>query len=130
MNFNLTLIAQAITFAVLILVIVKFVWPPLLNAIEARQKEIADGLAAAQEGKSSLENAAKKSEVTLNEAKQKASEIVGQAEKRANEIVEEAKGTAKTEADRIKETAKSKIEQEACKRRFTCASVCIGYFWC
>ncbi|MEO1948408.1 MAG: F0F1 ATP synthase subunit B [Methylophilaceae bacterium] len=112
MNFNLTLIAQAVTFAVLILVIVKYVWPPLLNAIEARQKEIADGLAAAQEGKSSLENAAKKSEVTLNEAKQKASEIVGQAEKRANEIVEEAKGTAKTEADRIKETAKSEIEQE------------------
>ncbi len=112
MNFNLTLIAQAVTFAVLILVIVKYVWPPLLNAIEARQKEIADGLAAAQEGKSSLENAAKKSEVTLNEAKQKASEIVGQAEKRANEIVEEAKGTAKTEAGRIKETAKSEIEQE------------------
>ena len=112
MNFNLTLIAQAITFAVLILVIVKFVWPPLLNAIEARQKEIADGLAAAHEGKNSLENAAKKSEVTLNEAKQKASEIVGQAEKRANEIVEEAKGTAKTEADRIKEAAKSELEQE------------------
>jgi|TARA_B110000208_G_scaffold8137_1_gene10519 F-type H+-transporting ATPase subunit b len=112
MNFNLTLIAQAITFAVLILVIVKFVWPPLLNAIEARQKEIADGLAAAQEGKNSLENAAKKSEVTLSEAKQKASEIVGQAEKRANEIVEEAKGVAKTEANRIKETAKSEIEQE------------------
>jgi F-type H+-transporting ATPase subunit b len=112
MNFNLTLIAQAITFAVLIWVIVKYVWPPLLNAIEARQKEIADGLAAAQEGKSALENAAKKSEVTLNEAKQKASEIVGQAETRANEIVEEAKGTAKTEADRIKETAKSELEQE------------------
>lgn len=112
MNFNLTLIAQAITFAVLIWVIVKYVWPPLLNAIEARQKEIADGLAAAQEGKSALENAAKKSEVTLNEAKQKASEIVGQAENRANEIVEEAKGTAKTEADRIKETAKSELEQE------------------
>jgi F-type H+-transporting ATPase subunit b len=112
MNFNLTLIAQAITFAVLIWVIVKYVWPPLLNAIEARQKEIADGLAAAQEGKSALENAAKKSEVTLNEAKQKASEIVGQAESRANEIVEEAKGTAKTEADRIKETAKSELEQE------------------
>ena len=112
MNFNLTLIAQAVTFAVLILVIVKFVWPPLLKAIEARQKEIADGLAAAQEGKSALETASKKSEVTLNEAKQKASEFVGQAEKRANEIVEEAKGTAKTEADRIKETAKSEIEQE------------------
>ena len=94
MNFNLTLIAQAITFAVLILVIVKFVWPPLLKAIETRQKEIADGLAAAQEGKSALETAAKKSEATLNDAKQKASDIIGQAEKRANEIVDEAKNTA------------------------------------
>ncbi|MEE9332369.1 MAG: F0F1 ATP synthase subunit B [Methylophilaceae bacterium] len=112
MNFNLTLIAQAITFAILILVIVKFVWPPLLNAIEARQKEIADGLAAAQEGKSALENASKKSEVTLNEAKQKASEIIGQAEKRAGQIVDEAKGTAKAEGDRIIESAKSEIDQE------------------
>lgn len=112
MNFNLTLIAQAITFAVLILVIVKFVWPPLLKAIETRQKEIADGLAAAQEGKSALENAAKKSEVTLNEAKQKASEIIGQAEKRASQIIEEAKSTAKTEGDRILESARSEIEQE------------------
>jgi len=112
MNFNLTLIAQAITFAVLTLVIVKFVWPPLLKAIEARQKEIADGLAAAQEGKSALENASKKSEETLNEAKQKASEIISQAEKRANEIVDEAKTTAKTEGDRIIESARSEIDQE------------------
>jgi len=112
MNFNLTLIAQAVTFAVLILVIVKFVWPPLLKAIETLQKEIADGLAAAQEGKSALENASKKSEATLNEAKQKASEIIAQAEKRANEIVEEAKGTAKAEGERIIESARSEIEQE------------------
>lgn len=112
MNFNLTLIAQAVTFAILIGVIVKFVWPPLLNAIEARQKEIADGLAAAQEGKSALENASKKSEVTLNEAKQKASEIISQAEKRASEIVDEAKTTAKTEGDRIIESARSEIDQE------------------
>lgn len=112
MNFNLTLIAQAITFAVLILVIVKFVWPPLLKAIETRQKEIADGLAAAQEGKSALENAAKKSEITINEAKQKASEIIGQAEKRASQIIEEAKSVAKTEGDRILESARSEIEQE------------------
>ncbi len=112
MNFNLTLIAQAITFAVLVLVIVKFVWPPLLQAIETRQKEIADGLAAAHEGKSALEVAAKKSEVTLNEAKQKASEIIGQAEKRATQIVEDAKGAAKVEGDRIITGAKAEIDQE------------------
>jgi F-type H+-transporting ATPase subunit b len=60
MNLNFTLIAQAIAFAILIWFTIKFVWPPLLNAIEKRQKEIADGLAAAQEGKLSLEVAAKK----------------------------------------------------------------------
>ncbi len=112
MNINFTLIAQAIAFAVLIWFTVKFVWPPLLKAIETRQKEIADGLAAAQEGKSALEVAAKKSETTLNEAKQKASEIIGQAEKRATQIVEEAKGNAKSEGERIITGAKAEIDQE------------------
>jgi len=112
MNINFTLIAQAIAFAVLIWFTVKFVWPPLLTAIEARQKEIADGLAAAQEGKSALEVAAKKSETTLNEAKQKATEIIGQAEKRAAQIIDEAKGNAKAEGDRIIAGAKAEIDQE------------------
>lgn len=112
MNINFTLIAQAIAFAVLIWFTVKFVWPPLLKAIETRQKEIADGLAAAQEGKSALEVAAKKSEVTLNEAKTKASEIIGQAEKRAAQIIDEAKANAKAEGDRIIAGAKAEIEQE------------------
>ncbi|MFM9835818.1 MAG: F0F1 ATP synthase subunit B [Methylophilaceae bacterium] len=112
MNINFTLIAQAIAFAVLIWFTVKFVWPPLLGAIEKRQKEIADGLAAASEGRSALEVAAKKSEVTLNEAKQKATEIIGQAEKRASQIVEEAKSNAKVEGERIIAGAKAEIDQE------------------
>jgi F-type H+-transporting ATPase subunit b len=112
MNINFTLVAQAIAFAVLIWFTVKFVWPPLLVAIEKRQKEIADGLAAAQEGKSALEQAAKKSEASLNEAKQKAAEIIGQAEKRATQIVEEAKNNAKAEGDRIIAGAKAEIDQE------------------
>ena len=112
MNINFTLIAQAIAFAVLIWFTVKFVWPPLLTAIETRQKEIADGLAAAQEGKSALDVAAKKSAATLNEAKQKASGIIGQAEKRGSQIVEEAKGNAKAEGDRILAGAKAEIDQE------------------
>ena len=112
MNINFTLIAQAIAFAVLIWFTVKFVWPPLLTAIETRQKEIADGLAAAQEGKSALEVTAKKSEATLNEAKQKATEIIGQAEKRAAQIIDEAKGNAKAEGDRIIAGAKAEIDQE------------------
>lgn len=112
MNINLTLVAQAIAFAILIWFTVKFVWPPLLIAIEKRQKEIADGLAAAQEGKTALEAASKKSEITLNEAKQKAAEIISQAEKRATQIVEEAKNNAKTEGDRIIAGAKAEIDQE------------------
>ncbi len=112
MNINFTLIAQAIAFAVLIWFTVKFVWPPLLNAIEARQKEIADGLAAAADGRNALDAAAKKSEITLNEAKLKATEIIGQAEKRATQIVEDAKGNAKTEGDRILTGAKAEIDQE------------------
>lgn len=112
MNINFTLIAQAISFAVLIWFTVKFVWPPLLSAIETRQKEIADGLAAASEGRNALEVAAKKSEITLNEAKQKASEIIGQAEKRGSQIVEDAKSVAKVEGDRIIAGAKAEIEQE------------------
>ena len=112
MNIDFTLIAQAIAFAVLIWFTVKFVWPPLLSAIETRQKEIADGLAAASEGRNALEVAAKKSEITLNEAKQKASEIIGQAEKRGSQIVEDAKGVAKAEGDRIIAGAKAEIEQE------------------
>jgi F-type H+-transporting ATPase subunit b len=112
MNINFTLIAQAIAFAVLIWFTVKFVWPPLLTAIETRQKEIADGLAAAQEGRSALDVAAKKSEATLTEAKQKASEIIGQAEKRGSQIVEEAKGNARAEGERILAGAKAEIDQE------------------
>ncbi len=112
MNINFTLIAQAIAFAVLIWFTVKFVWPPLLRAIETRQKEIADGLAAAADGRNALEAAAKKSEVTLTEAKQKASEIIAQAEKRGTQIIEEAKANAKAEGERIIAGAKAEIDQE------------------
>jgi F-type H+-transporting ATPase subunit b len=112
MNLNITLFAQAAAFIGLILFTMKFVWPPLLRAIETRQKEIADGLAAAAEGKNSLEAAAKKSEATLNEAKQKAVDIIGQAEKRASQIIEEAKNAAKAEGDRIVAGAKAEIDQE------------------
>ena len=112
MNINFTLIAQAITFAIFIWFTVKFVWPPLLNAIEKRQKEIADGLAAANEGKMSLEVASKKNAEALEQTKQKGSEILGQAEKRAAQIIDDAKVTANTEAERIKSSSKSEIEQE------------------
>ena len=112
MNFNLTLIAQAITFAAFIWFCVKFVWPPLLRAIEARQKQIADGLAEAERGRSSLADAQKEKDVLLREARERAHEIVSAAEKTANERVEESKTQAKAEGDRLVAAAKAQIEQE------------------
>lgn len=112
MNINLTLFAQALTFAILIWFTVKFVWPPLLAAIESRQKTIADGLADAERAKHDLELASKRSADILREAKEKASEIVTLGEKRASEIVEQAKAQAKVEGDRIIAGAKAEVDQE------------------
>ncbi|MEK7792503.1 MAG: F0F1 ATP synthase subunit B, partial [Pseudomonadota bacterium] len=112
MNINLTLISQAIAFSIFIWFTVKYIWPPLLRAIEERQKTIADGLAAGERGRHELELASQRSSDTLKEAKQRASEIVLQAEKRAAEIVEEAKNSAREEGDRIIAGAKAEIEHE------------------
>ncbi|ALQ50346.1 F0F1 ATP synthase subunit B [Nitrosomonas ureae] len=112
MNINFTLISQAIAFSVFIWFTVKFVWPPLLRAIEDRQKTIADGLAAGERGRHELELASQRSSDVLKDAKQRASEIIIQAEKRATEIIEEAKKSAKEEGDRIVAGAKADIEHE------------------
>ena len=112
MNITLTIVAQALTFAILIWFTAKFVWPPLLAAIEARQKTIADGLADAERAKHDLEMAAKRSADILREAKEKAGEIVTSGEKRASEIVEQAKTQAKVEGDRIIAGAKAEVDQE------------------
>lgn len=101
MNINLTLISQAVAFAIFIWFTVRFVWPPLRIAIETRQKTIADGLAAADRGKHDLELAAKRSADTIREAKEKAGGIIAEADKRAARIVEDAKDTARVEADKV-----------------------------
>lgn len=112
MNINATLIAQAIMFALFVWFCMSFVWPPIVGALVARQKLIADGLAAGDRGRHELELSAKKATQELRTAKEKASDIIAQAEKRASEIVEEAKGNAKTEGDRIITGAKAEIDQE------------------
>ena len=117
MNINLTLIGQSITFFLFVWFCMKFVWPPVVSALEARRKQIADGLAAADRGKHELELAAKRAVETLHEAKQKAAEIIAQAEKRAAQVVEESKDTAKAEGDRQLAAAKSEIEQEIHRAR-------------
>jgi F-type H+-transporting ATPase subunit b len=117
MNINLTLFAQALVFAAFIWFTVTFVWPFMLRAIEQRQKTIADGLAAAEQGKKSLEVSTRQAEEAIGRARDRASEIVAQAEKRAVQVIEEAKVAAKAESDREKAAAKAEIQQEASRAR-------------
>jgi F-type H+-transporting ATPase subunit b len=116
-NINATLLGQAVWFAVFIWITMKYVWPPLQKAMQERQKQIADGLAAAERGKLDLELAAKRSAEVIREAKEKSNEIVGQAEKRAQQIVEEAKELAKDEAARIVTGAKADIDHEVMRAK-------------
>jgi F-type H+-transporting ATPase subunit b len=117
MNLNLTLIAQAISFTAFIWFTVKFVWPHMLRAIEARQKTIADGLAAADQGRRSLEQSTRQAEDAVSQARGRAADIVAQAEKRAAQLVDEARNAAKEEGNREKAAAKAEISQEVSRAR-------------
>ncbi|MEX0960943.1 MAG: F0F1 ATP synthase subunit B [Burkholderiales bacterium] len=112
MNINATLLGHAIWFGVFIWLTMKYIWPPLARAMQERQKQIADGLAAAERGKQDLELAAKRAAEVLQEAREQATEIVSQAERRATAAVEESKDTARAEGERIVAAAKAEIEQE------------------
>ncbi|MCG8324461.1 MAG: F0F1 ATP synthase subunit B [Thiotrichales bacterium] len=112
MNFNATIIGQTFAFAVFIWFCMKFVWPLLLGMIEEREKRIADGLAAAEEGEQKLEQAKSRLAEALEEGKTRAADIIAQAQKRGDEIIEEAKQTAKAEGERQLEAARGEIEQE------------------
>jgi len=119
MNINLTLLMQAVAFFAFIMFTAKFVWPPLMRAIEARQKQIADGLAAGEEGRHSLANAEKRVNEMLSEAKTRAGDIVSQGERLKAEAVEAARGEAKAEADRILAAARAEIQQEVSRAKET-----------
>jgi F-type H+-transporting ATPase subunit b len=112
MNLNFTLFAQAIEFLIFIGITVKWIWPWLLRKIEARQKLIADGLAEAERGRSSLADAQKQTESILKDARSRAHDIVTQAERAASQRVEESKAQAKAEGERIVAAAKAQIDQE------------------
>ena len=112
MNINLTLLMQAAAFAAFIWFTAKFVWPPLMRAIDTRQKQIADGLAAGEQGRQSLASTEKRIADMMKEAKTRSSEIIAQGDKLKTETIEAAKAHAKEEADRILAGAKSEIEQE------------------
>ena len=117
MNFNATLIGQMITFAIFVWICMKYIWPPLMNALEQRNARISEGLAAAERGQKDLEEAKVKVSESLNDAKQQAQEIINQAQKRANEIVDEAKDSAREEADKIKAAASVDIDQQVTAAR-------------
>ena len=112
MNFNATLIGQTITFIVFVWFCMKYIWPPLMAALDERNARISEGLAAAQRGQQDLVDAQAKVSDSLNDAKQQAQEIINQAQKRANEIVDEAKDDARDEADKIKVAATADIDQQ------------------
>lgn len=117
MNFTATLIAQIITFGVLVWFVQRFLWGPMTTMMEERKKRIAEGLAAADRGRHEQELAEQRAKEFLKEAKAHAAEIVGQAQKRANEIVEDAKGDARTEGDRLITAAQAEIERESNQAR-------------
>ena len=112
MNINATLIGQTIAFILFVWFCMKFVWPPIMKALEERKKTIADGLAAGEKGKLELELATRRAGDVVREAKGQANEILSQAEKRAGEVVDAAKGQAKTEAEGIMLAARAEIDRE------------------
>ncbi len=117
MTFNFTLVGQLLAFILFVWFCMRYVWPPLLEVLEEREKEIADGLNAASEGKRALEEANAQRETIMEEAKKEASDLVSQAGQRANQMVEDAKTQAQEEAERIKTSAKADLEQATKKAR-------------
>lgn len=112
MDINITLIGEFITFAIFIWFTLKYIWPPLMKAIEERQKKIADGLAMADQSKRDLELAQHKSVEIMREAKLQASHVIEQANSRAGRIVEEAKDQAREESARLIAAANSEIDHQ------------------
>ncbi len=117
MNINLTLIAQLVSFAVFVWFTMKYVWPPLVKAMDERKAKIAEGLAAAERGQHEQKLAQERATEELHKAKQQAAEIKANAEKQAAMIVEEARDKAKEEGKRQLAAAQAEIEQETNKAR-------------
>ena len=117
MYLNATLFAQITVFFILAWFTMKFVWPPIMKALDERAAKIAEGLAAAERGKQSLDLAARRSAESLREGKDKVAEIIAQAEGRAQQIIEEAKAQARVEAETVVLAAKAEIDQEALRTK-------------
>jgi F-type H+-transporting ATPase subunit b len=117
MNINITLVSQMIAFAVFVYFCMRYVWPPIVKALDERTSKIAEGLAAAERGQQEQELGQQRALELMKEAKTNASDIVGQAQRRYNDILDEAKRDAQAEAERIKTAAHAEIEQETNRAR-------------
>jgi F-type H+-transporting ATPase subunit b len=116
-NLNATLIAQFVVFFILAMFTMKFVWPPLMNALDERAKKITEGLAAADRGRAEMAAAEKRAQAELAGARDEGQKRIGDAEKRAQAIIEEAKKTASVEAARIVAAAQADAQQQVAKAR-------------
>lgn len=117
MNINLTLIVQMIVFALLVWGTMKWIWPPILGAMEERERKIAEGLAAAEKGERELTEARERTEAIIREARERANQIIDHAQHRANELLEQAKGAASAEAAHLVSAAQQQIQLDTTRAR-------------
>ena len=117
MDINMTLLGQTIAMIVFVWFTMKFIWPPVMNAIEERQTKIADGLAAAERGQQSLDSAKEEAAAIVSDARKQATGILDQAHARANEIIAEGKAEGARERERQLQAGRAEIEQEANRAR-------------
>ena len=117
MDINMTLIGQTIAMIVFVWFCMKYIWPPIMLALDERRKTVAEGLAAAEEGQKTLAEAQSKYEEKIHEARDQAAQIIAQANKRSAEIVEEARANARQEGEKLLAQAKAEIELEATRAR-------------
>ncbi len=119
MNINLTLFAQAVTFALFIWFCVRFIWPPITRAIDERQKKIVAGLADSERAREALEQASHRADAAMKDARERAAQIIVQAESRAAQMVEAAKSAAREEGAREKAVAQAEIDQQITRAKDT-----------
>ena len=117
MNINLTLLGQTIGMIVFVWLCMRYIWPPVMAAIEKRRQQIADGIAAGEKGQRELADARHGAEAILQEARQKAGQVADMAHKRSNELVAEAKGHAAAEGERLIAAARTELVTSQTKAR-------------
>lgn len=117
MNVNVSLFFQMIAFLAFVLLTKRYIWPPVMQAMQDRAKKIADGLAAAEAGTRKLEEAKGEIQAVMKQAREQAAEVLAAANKRSVEIVEESKGQARTEGERLVAAARAQIQQEVGQAR-------------